>query len=204
MCSKLPATSSQVSAKQYPCLLLGVQFLVSSSVLNLPDIILATTVLFERSKLLTLDVSQSGLGWVSVYWVGLRYWRDTSPSVSDPITLYQKFIILVLIILLNWYLVGGLSKRIMGWGSWYFKQRSLSCWNQDLADLGELVSACLARMLSGSVGRWQIIENNVSCLAWRSASPGKLPARKSTAALGVFWWSLCEFCTVFLIVTVYY
>ena len=41
------------------------------------------------------------------------------------------------------------------------------------------------------------MESSESCLIWRKASPGRLPARKRTMERGVFLCSRCRFCMVY-------
>ena len=82
-------------------------------------------------------------------------------------------------------LVGGAVSRAAGWGRVYFRQRFLTCWNHDLGDEVmklKMFFACWLRTFYGSL---VIITKMESCWRWRKASPGGVPARKKTTALGV-------------------
>ena len=75
--------------------------------------------------------------------------------------------------------------KTSGRGRQYRKQRSHNVENQDLEDgvlKLRIFRACWCKMLSVSL---QIFPKMVSCLRWRSATSGRLPARKQTTDLVV-------------------
>ena len=82
MWTRSPFTLTQALARQYPSLLEGVQCLQRCSDRNLPEIILATTRLFETSKLLLPAYSQSRQGFSKDIYVVLKTNSDDSSSVS--------------------------------------------------------------------------------------------------------------------------
>ena len=79
---------------------------------------------------------------------------------------------------------GGLSRKVIGWGRWYWRQRFLTCRNQDFADGEQVSRTCQACWWRGSPGRWQIMLNKDSWRRCKTAVPGKVPDMKWTRGAG--------------------
>ena len=79
---------------------------------------------------------------------------------------------------------GGESRRTSGCGNWYWMHNFLIPWNQELAEGLDLMMVDLARECKRSSFRWQIIRKSESWRRWRTAWPGREPARKYTTQSG--------------------
>ena len=114
MWTRSPLTLKQLLARQYPSLLEGVQCLQRYSDRNLPEIILATTRLFETSKLLLPANSQSRQGFSKDIRVVLKTNSDDSSSVSSLNNRSQYSTTLVFTRRWNFCFDNGCHSRVRG------------------------------------------------------------------------------------------
>lgn len=123
-------------------------------------------VLLQHSKLLPAVVVHNGCGYCREALVGLKYLKEVSEGEqhSEAKTWCQYSVTFSFTSFLNLYLVIGFSSRISGCGRLYWRQRSLTWWNQEKEDGGSVESEYLACWLRGSLGKWQIMENSENCL----------------------------------------
>jgi len=157
-----------IGKEQFPPLFQGTQWPLSDSTLYLPDSRRAWVVAFSTSQ--GEDPQELKMAWhlVRPKNLVLRYCKEWRMSAWALNFSNQNWITAALTIDFTWSLEGWVESHLAGWGSPYWRERSLSLQNQDFeegfAD-GKILEACLARMLSPSLNlhSWPNSVNILMC-----------------------------------------
>ena len=174
----------QLLRRQMPVLFWD-QWLQNISVRYLPESIFAWIVALITSYEEEPAVNHRGCGFMRDIKFGLKYWREGRQPASAQSLTSQNETTAFVTMDLNTIFFGGSCRRRSGCGSWYCRQIFLIWWNHDLLEVFDLTKtwmACLWRRLPCSL---VIMPNRLSNLRWRSANPGREPARKWTTQAGV-------------------